>query len=44
MWYKLFVKIIIQGMYGTDKFKFDIYTHVTREFLDNFLMSLASYT
>ena len=29
--------------YGTAKFKLDIYMHVTREFLDKFLVLLANF-
>ena len=35
---------ILNYIYGTAQFKFDIYTRVTCEFLDKFLMPLASYT
>ena len=30
--------------HNTAQFKLDIYMHVTREFLDKFLMPLVSYT
>ena len=30
--------------YGTAQFKLDIYMHITQEFLDKFLVPLASFT
>ena len=46
-WYVLrymqYNELNISETYGTVQFKFDIYMHVTCNFLDKFLVPLASY-
>ena len=34
--------LLLTSLYGTAQFKFDIYTSMTREFLDKFLVPLTS--